>query len=77
MENYIENLCKIGLSELEAKVYIALLKKETFTATELASVTSINRTQTYDVLAKLSNRGMVFESRGKVKKYSAVDPKNV
>lgn len=77
MKKYIESLIKIGLTELEAKVYIALLKKETFTATEISSVTNINRTQTYDVLAKLSIRGMVFESRGKVKKYSAVDPKNV
>lgn len=77
MRKYISPLVELGLTELEAKVYVTLLKKKTFTASELSSASQTNRTQTYDVLSKLSTRGMVLESRGKVKKYSAVNPDEV
>ncbi len=77
MEKYIKGLTNIGLTELEAKVYINMLKKQYFTATEIATISKINRTQTYDILSKLINRGMCSEIRGKVRKYSANDPENV
>ena len=77
MEKYIKALTNIGLTELEAKVYINMLKKQYFTATEIATISKINRTQTYDILSKLINRGMCSEIRGKVRKYSAIDPEKV
>ncbi|MFO7895593.1 MAG: helix-turn-helix domain-containing protein [Candidatus Cloacimonadales bacterium] len=77
MSSYLESLVELGLTELEAKIYLALLQKNTFTATELSAASGVNRTQTYDILAKLLQRGMAVESRGRVKKYSAVNPQNV
>ena len=77
MQAYINDLVEVGLTELEAKIYLTLLHKNTFTASELSTAAKVNRTQTYDILSKLTLRGMVLESRGKVKKYSAVNPKHV
>ena len=77
MEDFVTKLVKLGLSELEAKVYITLLKKNNFSATEIASVTGINRTQTYDILSKLVKKGLCTEIRGNKKKYIAVDPEKV
>jgi len=77
VENFIVKLVKLGLSELEAKVYISLLKKNNFSATEIATITNINRTQTYDILSKLVKKGLCTEIRGNKKKYIAVDPEKV
>lgn len=74
MDIYIKDLVQIGLSELEAKIYLNLMKKRNFTATEIATAAGINRTQTYDILAKLVKRGMCVEIFGNVKKYEAIPP---
>ena len=77
MSSYLKSLVELGLTELEAKIYLALLQKNTFTASALSAASGVNRTQTYDILSKLTQRGMAVESRGRVKKYSAVNPQNV
>lgn len=74
MEPLIKRLMELGLNEHEAKVYVMLLQKQNYTASELAKVSHTNRTQTYDILARLTKRGMVMETLGSVKKYSAVEP---
>ena len=77
MNKMIEDLSRLGLSNLEAKVYINLLKKSSLTATEISRLAGINRTQTYDILPKLIQRGMCIETRGSVKRYFAIEPDKV
>lgn len=77
MNKMIEDLSRLGLSNLEAKVYISLLKKSSLTATEISRLAEINRTQTYDILPKLIQRGICIETRGSVKRYFAVEPEKV
>ncbi|MDO9576359.1 MAG: helix-turn-helix domain-containing protein [Candidatus Cloacimonadales bacterium] len=77
MENLILELTKLGLNEQEARVYVIMLQKQNITATELSKSARINRTQMYDILSKLIQRGMCTEILGNVKKYSAVDPEKV
>jgi sugar-specific transcriptional regulator TrmB len=77
MKKLVEDLVSLGLSNLEAKVYINLLKKSSLTATEISRLAKINRTQTYDILPKLIQRGICIETRGSVKKYFAVEPEKV
>ena len=77
MENLISELTKLGINEQEARVYIIMLQKKNITATELSKSAHINRTQMYDILAKLIRRGMCLEILGNVKKYSAVNPEKV
>jgi sugar-specific transcriptional regulator TrmB len=73
-EPYIENLVKLGLTESEAKVYLNLLKKKNFTATEISRISGVPRTKIYEVLYQLINKGLCVEILGGVKKYAAVDP---
>ncbi len=74
MVQYIKFLIEIGLTESEAKVYFHLLKKNHFTATEIASVTKIARTQVYDILANLISKNMCMEILGSVRRFSAISP---
>jgi len=71
----IDKLVRIGLPESEAKVYYYLLKKKNFTAAEIAKLSNVSRSKIYEVLAKLVQRGLCTETLGRVKKYSAVNPK--
>lgn len=77
MEKLIASLVNLGLSQLEAMVYVNLLRNKTLTATEISRLTGINRTQTYDVLPKLIQHGICTEIRGRVKRYCAVEPEKV
>jgi len=74
MQIFTRELMSLGLSELEAKVYLTLIKKNFFSATELAASVRIHRTQIYDVLANLIKKGMCIEVLGSIKKYEAVSP---
>lgn len=74
MENLINKLINIGLTEYEAKTYFALLKKHSFTATELSKLTQVPRTKIYSVLTNLIQKGACSELPGKVRKFCAVNP---
>ena len=56
---YTEELMKYGLSEKEAKVYLALLKLGPSTVNDIAEKADLVRTTTYDVLKKLKEEGVV------------------
>lgn len=70
----IQKLIDLGLSQREARVYLVLLKKSDFTATELAKVSGIPRQKIYDVLDNLIKRGICTERVGKIKRYKAAAP---
>ena len=74
-ELYIDNLKKFGLSEAESKVYLNLLKKKNFTATEISRISGTPRSKIYEILNKLINKGLCVEILGSVKKYSSANPK--
>ncbi|MCF7912974.1 MAG: hypothetical protein K9M99_10630 [Candidatus Cloacimonetes bacterium] len=68
------DLVKIGLTEIEARTYIALLDHYKLSAKELSQITGIFRTQIYDVLKNLIKKGLCTEVFNKVKTYVPVDP---
>jgi len=73
----IENLIDFGLSEKEAKVYVATLELETASANEIAKKSGVNRSSTYVVIESLKKQGLVSvtENKGKiVKQYTATPP---
>ncbi len=75
-ENFsIENLIKIGLIESEAKIYLNLLKKKSFTASEISRLSEISRSKTYEILNQLVQKGLCVEILGTVKKYASANPK--
>jgi len=71
----INNLQKLGLSSAEANVYLSLLKKKNFTATEISKISEISRSKIYEILNKLIGKGLCIEILGSIKKYSPVNPK--
>ncbi len=63
-----EQLREYGLSEKEAKVYLACLKSGSCTANKISSLTNLRRSTTYDILESLKSQGLI-SSFIKDKKY--------
>lgn len=71
----VKNLIEYGLSDKEAKTYLALLKLEVATVNEIAQVTGINRSSAYVVLGALKEKGLVNISIDKkIQRYVATTP---
>ncbi len=70
----IKDMTDIGLTEYEAKVYVNLLKRDTFTAAEIANASGVPRSKVYEILKHLCEKSFVTEILGRVKKYTAVSP---
>jgi sugar-specific transcriptional regulator TrmB len=58
-------LGKIGLSEYEAKSFVALIAKDHATADEIAELAQIPRTSAYKALHGLKRKGLVTVSEGR------------
>ncbi|MBU3923413.1 MAG: hypothetical protein KJ592_00690, partial [Nanoarchaeota archaeon] len=61
----------------ETKVWLALLSKGISSAGEIAEISGVPRSRTYDVLESLEKRGFVIQKLGKPVKYIAVKPEIV
>ena len=73
----IDKLKKLGLSEYEAKVYIALVGIGKATAREIYEVSGVPRSRVYDVLTKLASKGFVDIEGSEPKRFKAVEPRKV
>jgi len=62
------------LNIYETKVWLALLSKGMSSAGEIAEMSGVPRSRTYDVLESLEKRGFAIEKLGKPIKYLAVKP---
>lgn len=71
-------LKKLGLSDKESSVYLALLEKGQSSVQETAKRAQVNRATTYVVLDSLMKRGIVttVEEGGKMR-YAAEDPRSL
>ncbi len=67
---------ELGLSQNEAKCFIALLKKSPMTGYEVAKTADVTRTMVYDVLKRLERKKCVKVIEGNPKMYSAVNYKD-
>jgi sugar-specific transcriptional regulator TrmB len=71
-------LQEIGLSEKEAKVYLALLQVDSDSIPNIAKKTDINRTTVYPLLESLNKKGLVSETlEGKKVFYQAAAPERL
>ena len=66
-----------GLNLYEAKVWLALLRKGIASAGEVATISGIPRSRTYDVLESLEKRGFAMAKLEKPVKYVGVKPKMI
>ncbi len=73
-----EILEDIGFSKNEAKIYLALIELGNATASEVAKVSRVHRTNVYDALKGLIKKGVVsYVINNETKCYEATDPKNL
>lgn len=71
-------LKRIGLSETEAKIYIALLKKKESTAVQLSKETEVHRRTIYDNLNILLRKGIINSKiKNGVKNFQATNPESL
>lgn len=68
-------LTSLGLTEKEAKVYLACTEIGTGVVSSIGQAAGINRVTTYDILEKLKQRGLVsYFTKKKIKYFSSTDP---
>jgi HTH-type transcriptional regulator, sugar sensing transcriptional regulator len=67
-------LVRLGLTTYEARAYIALVARDSFTAAQVARHAELPRQRIYDVLDSLVNKGMAATRPGRVIKYAATEP---
>lgn len=73
MEDILENL---GITKIESKVYLDLVRNGKSFAGEIAKRTHLNRTNLYDILQTLKQKGLIFTSEN-VKKVFVANPPEI
>lgn len=74
LEGVADRLKDLGLDELEANVYLALLRNGPSNAGSIISLTEASRGTVYRVLSDLADRGIVTKTLSKPATYRAVEP---
>lgn len=64
----------LGLTGYQARVYLALIERDHATGAQVARDSGVPRQRIYDVLAGLTQRGLVQPIEGRAVAYTAVDP---
>ena len=70
----VSELTQLGLTTYEAKAYVALLGRDSFTAAQVSRQAGLPRQRIYDVLGSLVEKGLASARPGAVVKYAAVSP---
>ena len=69
-----ERLIRLGLTSYEARAYVSLVRRDSFTAAQIARTAGLPRQRIYDVLASLVEKGLASARPGGVVKYAALAP---
>ena len=70
----VDRLVRLGLTTYEARAYVALVRRDSFTAAQVARQSGLPRQRIYDVLGSLVSKGLASTRPGAVVKYAAIDP---
>lgn len=70
----LKDLAKFGLSDKEAKIYMALLEKGPSTVTEISKKAKITRTNGYHILNSLIIKGLISTYEEKAKMVFTAEP---
>jgi sugar-specific transcriptional regulator TrmB len=77
MKNVQKGLRALGLTELEAKIYLKLLEFRRSGVTKLAKAVKVTRTQLYPLLEKLIEKGYVAKVERSPAVYSVIEPERM
>jgi HTH-type transcriptional regulator, sugar sensing transcriptional regulator len=67
-------MVRLGLTTYEARAYVALVRRDSFTAAQVARQSGLPRQRIYDVLGSLVEKGLASTRPGSVVKYAAIAP---
>jgi HTH-type transcriptional regulator, sugar sensing transcriptional regulator len=70
----VTQLTRLGLTSYEAKAYLTLIRRDSFTAAQVARQSGLPRQRIYDVLGSLVQKGVAASRPGTVVKYAATPP---
>ncbi len=70
----VSQLTRLGLTSYEAKAYLALIRRDSYTAAQVARQAGLPRQRIYDVLGSLVQKGLAIARPGSVVKYAATAP---
>jgi sugar-specific transcriptional regulator TrmB len=70
----VDRLVRLGLTTYEARAYVALVRRDSFTAAQVARQAGLPRQRIYDVLGSLVEKGLASSRPGAVVKYAALAP---
>ena len=73
-QNPVDELIRLGLTSYEARAYVALTGRDSFTAAQVARLSKVPRQRIYDVLGGLIQKGLASTRPGGVVKYVAAEP---
>jgi sugar-specific transcriptional regulator TrmB len=70
----LDRMVRLGLTTYEARAYATLIKRDSFTASQVSRQAGLPRQRIYDVLGSLVQKGLASTRPGAVVKYAAVAP---
>jgi sugar-specific transcriptional regulator TrmB len=70
----VDRLVRLGLTTYEARAYLALVRRDAYTAAQVARQSGVPRQRIYDVLGTLVEKGLASTRPGNVVKYAAIAP---
>jgi sugar-specific transcriptional regulator TrmB len=70
----ISQLSRLGLTSYEARAYAALVRRDSFSAAQVARQAGLPRQRIYDVLETLVQKGLAASRPGPHAKYAAIAP---
>ena len=73
-DELVAQLTRLGLTSYEAKAYLTLIRRDSFTAAQVARQSGLPRQRIYDVLGSLVQKGLAAARPGTVVKYAATPP---
>jgi HTH-type transcriptional regulator, sugar sensing transcriptional regulator len=72
-EEAVTALSELGLTEYEARCFVALTKLTTGTAKEISQVSDVPRSRVYDTIERLDRKGLVDVQQSDPREYRAVE----
>ncbi len=70
----VDRLVRLGLTQYEARAYVALVRRDASTPAEVARLASVPRPRIYDVLRTLVAKGLAGDRPGRSAKFVAIPP---
>ncbi|WP_440764989.1 TrmB family transcriptional regulator [Natronorubrum sp. DTA7] len=71
-EQAVQLLVELGLTEYEARCFVALSRVSTATASEIATLSDVPRSRVYDAVDRLHRRGLVDIQQSEPREYRAI-----